>query len=67
MKIKGKKKLYDKYKLDEFNFKEKNKEKISHFDIENNLKEFYSNKIFASNYDKNNYSLLHNNYIKKKI
>ena len=66
MKIKGKKKLYDKYKLDEFNFKEKNKEKISHFDIENNLKEFYSNKVFAFNYDNNNYSLLHKNYIKKK-
>ena len=67
MKIKGKKKLYDKYKLDEFNFKEKNKEKISNFDIENNIKEFYSNKIFASNYDNNNYSFLHNNFIKKKI
>ena len=66
MKIKGKKKLYDKYKLDEFNFKEKNKEKISNFDIENNIKEFYSNKIFAYNYDNNNYSLLHNNYIKKR-
>ena len=65
MKIKGKKKLYDKYKLDEFNFKEKNKEKISHFDIENNLKEFYSNKVFAYNYDNNNYSLLHKNKIKK--
>jgi hypothetical protein len=58
--------LYDKYKLDEFNFKEKNKEKISNFDIENNIKEFYSNKIFAYNYDNNNYSLLHNNYIKKR-
>ena len=55
MKIKGQKKLYNKIKLDELVYKEENKDKKSFLDIENNLKEFYKDKIFSFNY-KDNYS-----------
>ena len=55
MKIKGKKKLYNKIKLDELIYKEENKEKKTIFDIGNNIKEFYKDKIFSCDY-KDNYS-----------
>jgi hypothetical protein len=54
MEIKGKKKLYDTMKLDKIRYKDENKEKISGYDLEKNLKDFYKDKVFAFDYDNKN-------------
>ena len=53
MKLKGKKKLYDIIKLSKIRYRDENKEKISGYDLENNFKDYYNDKIFAYNYDIN--------------
>ena len=55
MKLEGKKKLYDLLKLNEMQYKSENKEKLSDFEIEKNIKELYKDKIIANDYI-NNYS-----------
>ena len=54
MELKGKKKLYDTIKMDKIRYKGENKEKISGYDIEKNLKDFYKDKVFAYDYDDKN-------------
>ena len=54
MELKGKKKLYDTIKLDKIRYKGENKEKISGYDIEKNLRDFYKDKVFAYDYDDKN-------------
>ena len=54
MKIQGKKKLYDFFKLNEINCKNESNEKLSELDNENNINEIYKDKIIAYDYNYSN-------------
>ena len=56
MKLKGKKKLYDFFNLNEIKFKNEYKKKLSELEITKNINEIYKDKIFAYDYSLNNNS-----------
>ena len=56
MKLKGKKKLYDFFNLNEIKFKNEYKKKLSELEITKNINEIYKDKIFAYDYSFNNNS-----------
>ena len=54
MKMDGKKKLYDLFKLNAIKYEIENKEKLSEFEIEKNIKELCTDKVIANDYINNN-------------